>query len=150
MHQAIFVKGPNVADWAQTSQVTNVFIGNGQICLEHTKLGQWPTTVFFDDPSTLVEGNWGFCGNGQFMNSGDGRNQWYCAAAVWYRPGQQCKGEDANSLKDTWYQPNEEPMKSWTPRSGELFGIYATTPARFWPSMRTVDERTNVVLMRWP
>ena len=150
LRTAIFVKGPNVAGWAETSRITSVSIGNGQICVNHTMLGRWPTIPFFDDPSTQVEGNFNFCANTKYMANGDGRDQWYCAAAFWNRPGQGCKSEDANSLRDTWYQPNEEPMHSWIPRPGEPFGIYMTTPSRNWPAMRSTDERTNVVLMKWP
>jgi hypothetical protein len=27
--------------------------------------------------------------------------------------------------------------------------VMSTTPARVWPDMRTLDVRTNIVLMRW-
>jgi hypothetical protein len=48
---------------------------------------------------------------------------------------------------DAFY--GREPLGSWVPRPGEVFGVMASTPARAWPSMRTVDERSNVVLIRW-
>jgi hypothetical protein len=150
LKKVIWVKGPNIAGWAETSRVTAVRIGGGQICVEHTKLGVWPPVEFFGDPGTFAEGNFGFCANTKYMANGDGRDQWYCAAAFWNRPAQSCKSETAETLRDTWYLPTEEPMHSWIPRAGELFGIYMTTPARFWPDMRTTDERTNVLLMRWP
>jgi hypothetical protein len=35
------------------------------------------------------------------------------------------------------------------PKPGEVFGLMVTTPARAWPDMRTLDERSNVVLVRW-
>jgi hypothetical protein len=31
-----------------------------------------------------------------------------------------------------------------------VFGVMSSTPARLWPSMRTIDERTNVAMVRWP
>lgn len=150
LRTAIFVKGPNVHSWAETSRITDVRISASQICVEHTRLGQWPPVPFFDDPGTTAEGNFGFCANTKYMANGDGRDQWYCAAAFWNRPGQACKGENAETLHETWYLPNEEPLRSWVPRPGEPFGIYITTPSRFWPNMKTTDERTNVVLMKWP
>jgi len=150
LKKVIWVKGPNIAGWAETSRITAVRIGDGQVCVEHTKLGVWPPVPFFGDPGTMAEGNFGFCANTKYMANGDGRDQWYCAAAFWNRPSQSCKSETAETLRDTWYLPTEEPMHSWIPRAGELFGIYMTTPARFWPDMRTTDERTNVLLMRWP
>lgn len=148
--KVIWVKGPNISGWAETSRITAVRITGSEVCVEHTKLGAWPPVPFFGDPSTLAEGNFGFCANTKYMANGDGRDQWYCAAAFWNRPGQSCKGENAQTLRDTWYLPSEEPMHSWIPRPAEPFGIYMTTPARFWPDMRTVDERTNVLLMTWP
>lgn len=150
LRKVIWVKGPNISSWGETSRITAVRIGGGQICVEHTKLGVWPPVQFFDDPSTFAEGNFGFCANSKYMANGDGRDQWYCAAAFWNRSGQSCKSETAETLRDTWYLPTEEPMHSWVPRPGEPFGIYMTTPARFWPDMRTVDERTNILLMTWP
>ena len=42
-----------------------------------------------------------------------------------------------------------EPLRSYVPRQGDLIGLMMTTPARFYPAMRTVDERTNVVLVRF-
>jgi len=150
LKKVIWVKGANVVGWAETSRITAVRIGGGQICVEHTKLGVWPPVPLFGDPSTMAEGNFGFCANTKYMANGDGRDQWYCAAAFWNRPGQSCKAETAETLHDTWYLPSEEPMRSWVPRPGEPFAIYMTTPARFWPDMKTVDERTNIVLMTWP
>jgi hypothetical protein len=44
---------------------------------------------------------------------------------------------------------DREPLHSWHPQPGEVVGVMASTPARLWPAMRTVDERTNVVLIQW-
>ena len=38
---------------------------------------------------------------------------------------------------------------SFEVKPGEVFGLMVTTPARAWPDMRTLDERSNVVLVRW-
>ncbi len=140
---ATIVLGPtNVASWPQTSTVTGTKAVTGALCIWHTQLGQWPSTVFFDDPNTLVEGNqWVFANIG---------GKWYGGAADWYRPGQACKDVNAQSIGgDAFYQPSQEPMHSWVPRPGEIFGVMSTTPARAWPAMRTRDERSNIVLIRW-
>jgi hypothetical protein len=134
--------GPNVATWPQTSTVTSTVAVDHQLCIYHTKLGQWPSTIFFDDPNTLVEGNqWIFANiNGQ----------WYAGAGDWYRPGQACKDVTPQTIAhDAFYSDNMEPLRSWVPQPGEVFGLMASTPARAWPAMRTVDERSNVVLVRW-
>ena len=135
--------GPsNVADWPQTSTVTGTRAIPHELCIWHTRLGNWPNTIFFDDPNTRVEGNqWVFANIG---------GRWYGGAADWYRPGQACKDVTADSIaRDAFYSPSMEPLRSWVPRQGEVFGVMSTTPARAWPQMRTLDERSNIVLIRW-
>jgi hypothetical protein len=142
LNQVQIMLGPNVATWPQTSTVTSTTAVDHQLCIYHTKLGQWPSTIFFDDPSTLVEGNqWIFANiNGQ----------WYGGAGDWYRPGQACKDVTPQSIAhDAFYSDNMEPLRSWVPQPGEVFGLMSSTPARAWPAMRTLDERTNVVLVHW-
>jgi hypothetical protein len=41
------------------------------------------------------------------------------------------------------------PLRNYLPRIGDTIGLMSTTPNRFYPSMRTVDERSNVVLVRY-
>ena len=136
------VLGPtNIASWPQTATVTGTKAVPGDLCIFHTKLGLWPTTLFFDTDA-LIEGNqWVFANIG---------GHWYGGAGEWQRPGQACKDVTAETIgADAFYSPNMEPLRSWVPQPGEVFGVMATTPARAWPNMRTVDERTNVVLVRW-
>lgn len=137
------VLGPsNVGTWPQTSTVTGTVAVEHSLCIYHTKLGQWPNTIFFDDPNTLLEGN-------QWVAANIG-GRWYAGAADWYRPGQACKDVTAQSIAhDAFYNPEMEPLRSWVPRVGEEFAVFSTTPARMWPNMRTLDERSNVVLVRW-
>ena len=132
--------GPrNIASWPVTSTVTGTSTNGGSLCINHTKLGKWPTTIFFGDPNTLLEGNqWVFAFIG---------GKWYGGAADWYRPGQGCKGVVASGIGADAF--GMEPLHSWVPKQGETFGLMSSTPARAWPDMRTVDERTNVVLTKW-
>ena len=143
LRTVVIVKGPgNIAGWPVGSTITSVDQSGGQLCINHEQLGRWPSVPFFGDAATLVEGNqWVF-----MQKSG----QWFGGAADWYRPGQACKAVDAQSIgRDAFYNSNEEPLHSWVPQPGELFGVMDTTPARAWPDMRTLDQRTNVVLLRW-
>lgn len=143
LSQVTYVLGPsNVGSWPQTSTITRTVQVPHNLCIYHTKLGKWPSTIFFGDPNTLVEGNqWVFANIG---------GRWYGGAADWYRPGQACKDVTAQSIgRDAFYNPAMEPLRSWEPKAGEVFGLMATTPARMWPNMRTVDQRSNVVLVRW-
>ena len=137
------VLGPaNVGSWAQTSTVTGTVAVEHDLCIYHTQLGRWPNTIFFDDPNTLVEGN-------QWVVANIG-GRWYAGAADWYRPGQACKDVTADTIgRDAFYNPAWEPLRSWVPRIGEAFGLFSTTPARMWPQMRTLDQRTNVVIAYW-
>ncbi|HUL74652.1 MAG TPA: hypothetical protein VLT86_16195 [Vicinamibacterales bacterium] len=140
LRTVVYVLGPNISTWAQTSTVTSTTTQDHSLCINHTKQGQWPTVPFFGDPGTLIEGNqWIFANiNGT----------WYGGAGDWLRPGQACKDVTAANIgSDGFY--NWEPLKSWSPRPGETFGLAVSTPARAWPDMRTVDERSNVVLVKW-
>jgi hypothetical protein len=140
LSQVAVVKGVNIRDWAITSQVKSVTIGNGQICIDHTKLGQWPTAPFFGDPNTLVEANqWVFAKiNGQ----------WHGGAGEWVRPGQLCKQVDPITNIGIGVYYDSEPLRSWTPRSGELVGFAVSQPAR--AGQWAAAERSNVVLVAWP
>lgn len=137
------VLGPaNVGTWPQTSTVTGTVQVEHYLCINHTKLGNWPNTIFFDDPNTLVEGN-------QWVIANIG-GRWYAGAADWYRPGQSCKDVTADTIgRDAFYSPGWAPLNTWVPRVGEEFGLFATTPARMWPQMQTLNERSNVVKVRW-
>jgi len=144
LRTAHIVLGPrNIADWENTATISDAYWIPDQLCIFHNRLGVWPGVPFFGDAGTLVEGNqWVFA----FING-----QWHGGAADWYRPAQACKGVGANSIgRDAFYNPNQEPLHSWVPQSGELFGVMSTTPSRFWPDMRTYDERTDVKVIRWP
>jgi hypothetical protein len=136
--KVVYQMGPNISGWAETSKITSASHSNGQLCIEHTRLGVWPSTDFFGDPSVRLEGNqWIFANiNGT----------WYGGAADWYRPGQGCKEVDENIGHDSFTQ---NPIASWRPRPGEVFGVMSSTPARFWPDMKTLDQRTDVALIVW-
>lgn len=132
--------GPSsFASWRVTSAVTSVRQGNGELCIFHSALGQWPSTGFFGDPSVQVEGNqWIFAFIG---------GRWYGGAGDWYRPSQACKANNAQEIGHDAF--SQEPLHSWVPQPGEQYAVASSTPARAWPNMSTLDQRTNVVLVRW-
>jgi hypothetical protein len=142
LSQVVYVLGPNISTWPQTSTITSATADEHALCIYHTKLGVWPTTAYFGDPSTQIEGNqWVFA----YING-----KWYGGAADWYRPGQACKDVTRDSIgQDAFYLPNQEPLHSWIPAIGEVFAVASTTPARAWPDMATIDERTNVVFVHF-
>ncbi len=132
----------NLSAWPETNRVLNVDQdgGDGHMCVDHAKSNVWPTSNFFNDPAVQVEGNqWYFARiNGQ----------WYGGSGEWLRKGQTCKsGQYTENIgpDGTWGGP----MDTWRPRVGELVGYLVSTPARDWPNFKTLDERSNVVLVPW-
>jgi hypothetical protein len=141
--QVIVIKGaPGVASWPITSTLTSVTVAESELCTYHSMSGQWPTVPFFGDPENPIEGNqW------LFANIG---GQWYGGAGEWLRPGQQCKIVDARNIgPDEFYNDSDEPLHSWIPSSGELVGVMVSTPARAYPDMATLNQRSNVILVPW-
>lgn len=131
----------DVANWPVAAQVTSASANASEICIDHPALLSWPGTVFFDDPAVLVQGNqWMFA----FING-----RWYGGSGRWYRPGQPCKGINNDPFSGTFYMETTEPLRSYVPRVGDTIGLMSTTPNRFWPSMSTLNRRTNVVLVRF-
>ncbi len=129
----------NVSSWARTSTITGVDITSDQICVYHTKAGEWPISEFGDEDPIEVEGNvWIFANIG---------GTWYAATYDWLRPGQECKNVTGPELGVD--QIRIPPLDaSWEPQSGDLVGFMVSTRAR--DSVRAGEERTNVHVMRWP
>jgi hypothetical protein len=132
----------NISGWPITDRVIEVDQdgGDGHMCINHEKRGQWPTSFFEDNPEVPVEATqWYFARiNGQ----------WYGGAGEWLRVNQICKeGQKSEDIgKDgTWGGP----MDTWVPKRGELVGYMISTPARAWPTWRTIDQRSNVVVQPW-
>jgi len=124
----------NISGWPATSKITNVSITGSQVCVYHTKAGKWPVAVL---SGVAVEGNpW-------VVVNINGR--WYAGTYEWLRPGQICKGITAGNIGG---HIKQSPLASWRPRSGEQIGFIVSTLAR--DANRTSNERTNVVLIRWP
>lgn len=125
----------DVSSWSVTSTVTNVSVSRGSICIEHTKSGRWPV---LDN----LEGNpWVFAQiNGR----------WHAWTWEWLRPGQTCKSSPDTGDWTTSLGPHGErdPANSWRPQSGELVGFMVSTHGR--DGRRTSNERSNIVMVRWP
>jgi hypothetical protein len=136
--QVVYQWGANITNWAETSEITSAYHRDGQLCIFHTKLGIWPVQNFFD-AGPILEGNQQI-----FALIG---GTWYSGSADWYRPSQACKTVDNLIGPDSF--PGANPIGNWRPQPGEIFGVMATTPARMWPYMKTLDERSNVVLIQW-
>jgi len=132
----------NISSWPVTNKIIDVSQdgGDGHMCINHEKRGVWPVSFFEDNPLVPIEANqWYFAKiNGQ----------WYGGAGEWLRVNQICKeGQKSEDIgKDgSWGGP----MDTWVPKRGELVGYVVSTPARAWPTWKTLDERSNVVVQPW-
>jgi hypothetical protein len=142
LHTVNYQRFVNPADWSETDRIIKVDQdgGLGYMCINHTKRGIWPPAPFLGDPDTATEGTqWYFARiNGQ----------WYGGAGEWVRPNQICKsGQTSAEIGPDggWGGP----MSKWVPKVGELVGYMMTTPARSYPLGRTLDERSDVVVVPW-
>jgi hypothetical protein len=103
----------DISRWPVTSTITNVRITSGEICVDHTGAGRFPTSTF---GTIQVEGNvW-------ILAQFGGR--WYAATYDWLRIGQTCKTMTARELGVD--QIRIAPMDaSWPgPRSGRDRGLH--------------------------
>lgn len=137
-----FQRFVNVTNWPVTNKIIEVYQdgATGDMCINHAKRGIWPAVPFFGDPDTLVESNqWYFAKiNGI----------WYAGGGEYQRPSQICKaGQYTEQIgpDGTWGGP----MDTWKPKLGELVGYMVTTPARNYPISKTLDERSDIVLVPW-
>ncbi|HVH57935.1 MAG TPA: Ig-like domain-containing protein [Vicinamibacterales bacterium] len=131
----------NISDWPATSTVTNVSINGSTVCLDHTKAGQWPPVSIDDNPPNIEA-------NILIVVNVDGK--WYGGGFDWLGTGRTCKTVDPSEYGVD--QIRVPPLDgSWHgPRSGEEVGLLISSPSSNRIPVRSVNERTNIVLVRWP
>ena len=135
-----------VAAWRQTATILSVEqdgnpAAEGIMCIAFSTSNNWPSTPFFGAVDVQVYANQWY-----FANIG---GQWYGGPGEYLRVGRGfCKtGQGTNAIGPDggW----NTVMASWAPRVGELVGFMISTPARNWPGMRTIDERSDIVVQPW-
>lgn len=138
--------GAQVAAWRQTATIVSVEqdgnpAADGIMCISFTTSDDWPSTPFFGAVEVQVYANQWY-----FANIG---GQWYGGPGEYLRVGRGfCKtgqGTRAIGPDGGW----NTVMSSWVPRVGEMVGYMISTPARNWPGMRTIDERSDIVVQPW-
>jgi hypothetical protein len=142
--KTVIAFGPaGVVDWPQTANLRNVYFDPADdqiLCTEYDDPG-WPETEFFGGPATVYANQW------VFVNR-DGI--WYGGVAAWMRAWPQfCKRDYdqaffQDSLGGKW------PFTETVLHGGDIMGTMMSTPARAWPDMKTLDQRSNIVLVAWP
>ena len=131
----------NISDWPATSIVQNVSVNGSTVCLDHTKAGQWPLVSIDENPPNIEA-------NILIVVNVDGR--WFGGGFDWLGGGRTCKTVDPSEYGVD--QIRVPPLDgSWHgPRSGEEVGLLISTPSSNRIPVRSVNERTNIVLVRWP
>jgi hypothetical protein len=111
-----------------------------QVCLYHTKAGQWPLADVFGTGLGI---------EGTFMIVAQFGGRWYGAAFDWMPGGRTCKNLSADEYGRD--QIRVAPMDaSWPgPKAGDRIGLLITTPSSNRIAVRTVNERTNIVVITW-
>ena len=147
--KVFYLKSPNISGWPRTGFLQTVEQdggGDGPMCTKFTDPGwpdsPWPYGNASDDPNFGVYANqWYFAKIG---------GVWYGGAGEWiYRSAPSvCKaGQGTDTIgPDSGFG---EPFNSWRPRVGELFGVGISTVARAGSVKRTVDQRTQVIVLPW-
>jgi len=136
-----WVGNENISNWAVTSTITDWSYSNGTVCIYHTKQGYWPLVSIDENPPN-IEAQIGFVAK---ING-----KWYGGAYDWMGEGRACKYEPPENWgKD---QIREFPLDASYPgpQPGDEVGLYMSTPASFRIPSRSVPERTNIILVRWP
>ena len=127
----------NVSGWKVTSTVTGTRITTQEICIFHTGASKWPA------PGKSYGNPWIIAKIG---------GTWYAGTFEWMRPGQACKALNpaggGTIAKRIGPHVKVEPLKSWRPKKGEIVGLMMSGKAR--DSRRSVEQRSNVVLVKWP
>lgn len=128
--------GLDISSWPRTATL-NAFIANGVLKLQNDKINTWPGSI---------EARGGGAINGVVWVFVDINGTWYAATWEWLRKGQHEKL--VQWVKGTDGHIQSAPLNTWVPRSGETYGFMVSTPAR--GGVRTIDERSNVSLVKWP
>ncbi len=130
----------DVTNWAITSTVTGVDQGGDNVCVYHTKSGQWPLVSIDNNPPNL-EANMLIV-----VNIG---GRWYGAGFDWLRPGQTCK--NLTAVEYGRDQIRAAPLDaSWPgPRRGDEVGLLVSAPSSNRVPVRSVSERSNIVRVIW-
>lgn len=128
---AISWKGKNVSSWPVTATL-RASVSGGTVKLDYDKARVWPEVD-------------GVCANPWAIVNIGGR--WYAATFEYLRPGQKSKpsytldGSHGDHFKT-------EPLSSWRPQSGEVFGLMVSGLCR--GGLSNVKERSNICIVRWP
>ena len=141
-------EGLDINSWAKTSEITDIKINieNGQICISHTKAGEWTPTQNVDSASVEdpVEGNaW-------VIIPLDGKG--YAAPYDWLGAGEPCHMLDVETLDNLYEQlpqrTDVSELERWKPLPGDKIGFLVSGLAK--NDLKNVEERSNMLVVTLP
>ena len=127
----------DVSGWEETGTLSSVTVRGEEYCLDYDKTNTWPAVAPFPEWDAVIVGNpWIFAYRG---------GAWHGATTEWFGEGRTCKGTDtlnpsSNSIGF---------LKNFIPVPGEKYGFMVSAVARQTSSVRSVSERTNVLMKTW-
>ena len=124
-------KGKDVSSWPVTTTL-HASVGSSSVKLNYDKARVWPVV---DD----------VCANAWAIVNINGT--WYAGTFEYLRHGQISKDRAAldGSQGDHF---KTDPLSSWRPQSGEVFGLMVSGLCR--GGLSNVKERSNIAIVRWP
>ena len=138
----------DVGEWKRTSRISNIDIktDNGQICITHTKAGQWNPTYNANSKSVEdpVEGNpWIIVPL---------KGKAYAATYDWLGKAEPCHMLDVENLKNLYKQLPQRTkvsaLNNWVPEPGDRIGFMVSGLAR--DDRENVKERSNMLVVTLP
>lgn len=129
--EAIVWKGKNVSGWPVTATL-RASVSGDTVRLNYDKARVWPEVG-------------GVCANCWAIANIGGR--WYAGTFEYLRSGQTSKpaytldGSHGDHFKVS-------PLSFWRPQHGEVFGLMVSGLCR--GGLSNVQERSNIVMVRWP
>lgn len=147
LHRATITGGSaaDIADWPITTQITAMDFQNGvQVTFSKKDgAGRWPDVVPPGWDGPLQYTLW------MVVNIG---GQWYTSGGVEFWYGLQYSGGPANQFAYNWYYNPLVwgPLANHQPANGEQTGFFVTAGDQRVKDVRSVRERSNVVVIPFP
>jgi hypothetical protein len=148
LHQAIVTAGSptDVANWAVTAKLTALNLQSSGVDVEFTKKtgpGRWPDIVPPGWSGSLQYTLW------MVVNI---NGQWYTSGGVEYWYGLSQSGGAPSQFTSNWYYSPAVwgPLATHQPSPGEMVGFFVTAGDARAKDVRSVVERSNVVMVPFP
>ena len=147
LHQVtILASAPDVANWPVTTAITAIDINGGGIAVAFSKKdgpGRWPDVVPPGWDGGIEYTLWLVVSHGGRL---------YTAGGIEYWNGLDRSGGPPSMIAQNWYDSPAvwSPLNQHQPAVGEQVGFFVTAGDQRAKDVRSVTERSNVVIVRFP